>query len=112
MRVNFNHAMNRRTLLRGLGGALALPLLDSMIPARAAAGAKPIIRLGFVYTPNGMIPKGWLPATEGANFEITPTMRPLAPFRENLLIISNLKQRTADALGMAEATTRELGPHG
>jgi Protein of unknown function (DUF1552) len=99
MRINFNHTLNRRTLLRGLGGALALPLLDSMIPARAAAGTKPIIRLGFVYTPNGMIPAGWLPKIEGAGFEITPTMRPLAPFRENLLVLSNLTQRTADALG-------------
>jgi hypothetical protein len=99
MRVNFNYALNRRTLLRGIGGALALPLLDSMIPARAAAGTKPIIRLGFVYTPNGMIPAGWLPKIEGSGFEITPTMRPLAPFRENLLVLSNLTQRTADALG-------------
>jgi hypothetical protein len=99
MRINFNNALNRRTLLRGLGGALALPLLDSMIPARAGAATKPIIRLGFVYTPNGMIPAGWLPKIEGAGFEITPTMRPLAPFRENLLVLSNLTQHTADALG-------------
>lgn len=99
MRINTNGALNRRAVLRGLGTALALPLLDSMIPARAAAGAKPIIRLGFVYVPNGMIPKGWLPTTVGADFEITPTMRPLAPFRENLVVVSNLTHRTAQALG-------------
>ena len=46
-----NKALNRRTFLRGLGDALALPLLDSMVPARAGAAAKPIIRLGFVYMP-------------------------------------------------------------
>jgi len=98
MRITTNKAIDRRTLLRGFGAALALPLLDSMIPARAAASARPI-RLGFVYTPNGMIPKGWLPATEGAGFEITPTMRPLAPFREQMLVVSNLSLHTADALG-------------
>jgi len=97
MTIRTNGALSRRTLLRGLGTALALPLLDSMIPARAAGG--PIIRLGFVYTPNGMIPKGWLPATEGADFEITPTLRPLAPFREHMVVVSNLAHRTADALG-------------
>ena len=99
MMINSNKALNRRTLLRGLGTALALPLLDSMVPARAASAAKPIIRLGFVYVPNGMMPKGWLPATEGTGFEITPTLRPLAPFRDNLLVVSNLKLRPADALG-------------
>jgi hypothetical protein len=99
MMINTNRTLNRRTLLRGLGTALALPLLDSMVPARAATGAKPIIRLGFVYVPNGMIPAGWLPSAEGAGFEITPTMRPLAPFRENLLVVSNLKLHPADALG-------------
>lgn len=98
MRITTNKTLDRRTLLRGFGAALALPLLDSMIPARAAATARPI-RLGFVYVPNGMIPKGWLPATEGAAFEITPTMRPLAPFRGDMLVLSNLSLHTADALG-------------
>ncbi len=99
MMIRTNGTLNRRTLLRGLGTALALPLLDSMIPARAFAASTPIIRLGFVYVPNGMIPKGWLPSTEGADFEITPTMRPLAPFREHLVVVSNLTHRTAQALG-------------
>jgi hypothetical protein len=98
MRINTNKSLDRRTLLRGFGAALALPLLDSMIPARAAASSRPI-RLGFVYVPNGMIPAGWLPKTEGAGFEITPTMRPLAAFRDDLLVVSNLSLRNADALG-------------
>ncbi|HEX3879593.1 MAG TPA: DUF1552 domain-containing protein [Bryobacteraceae bacterium] len=97
MRINTNRALNRRTVLRGLGAALGLPLLDSMMPARAASKAP--MRLGFVYTPNGMIPKGWLPLKEGRDFEITPTLRPLAPFREDLIVVSNLTQRTAAALG-------------
>src|SRR5580658_4519214 len=99
MRIRLNSALSRRTILRGIGTAMALPLLDSMIPARAATAQKPIIRLGFVYTPNGMIPKGWLPAKEGAEFEITPTLRPLEPFRDDLVVVSNLTHRTAMALG-------------
>ena len=58
----------RRTVLRGAGVTLALPLLDAMIPAMAAtrlSSAKPAVRLGFVYVPNGIIQKGWLPAKTG-----------------------------------------------
>ena len=92
-------ALHRRTFLRGAGAALALPLLDSMIPAFAATAAKPAIRLGFVYVPNGMIPKDWLPKTEGPDFEIMPTMRPLAPHRDQLIVVSNLTHVNARALG-------------
>lgn len=91
--------LNRRTFLRGAGAALALPLFDSMIPALSAAGSQRPIRLGFVYVPNGMIPKDWLPKTEGRDFEITPTMRPLAPLREKMVVVSNLTHVTARALG-------------
>jgi hypothetical protein len=95
-----NKALPRRTFLRGLGTAIALPLLDSMIPARAAtAGATRPIRLGFVYVPNGIIPKDWLPKTEGTGFDFMPTMRPLEPFREKLLVLSNLAQVNGRALG-------------
>jgi hypothetical protein len=92
-------ALNRRTFLRGAGAALALPLLDSMVPALSAAGGERPIRLGFVYVPNGMIPKDWLPKAEGRDFEITPTMRPLAPHREKMVVVSNLTHVTARALG-------------
>ncbi len=79
---------------------IALPLLDSMIPAMAAtAGSKPAIRLGFVYVPNGIIPKDWLPKTEGTGFEFMPTMKPLEPFREKLVVLSNLAQINGRALG-------------
>ena len=97
MRINTNRALNRRTVLRGLGAAVGLPFLDAMMPARAAVNSP--IRIGFVYTPNGMIPKGWLPAKEGRDFEITPTLRPLEPFREDVIVVSNLTHRTAAALG-------------
>jgi hypothetical protein len=86
-------AIPRRTVLRGIGATLALPLLDSMVPALTAmskTAAKPVNRLGVVYVPNGMIMPNWTPAAEGAAFELTPTLSPLAPFREQLLIVSGL----------------------
>ena len=67
----------RRTFLRGVGTTLALPLLDAMMPAMAgtSAVAKPAIRLGFVYVPNGIIQKGWLPSKVGTGFEMAPIMK-------------------------------------
>ena len=92
----------RRTFLRGIGTTLALPLLDAMVPAMAATrltAAKPATRLGFVYVPNGIIQKAWLPRTEGVGFDFAPTMKPLEPFREKLLVMSNLTQNGGRALG-------------
>lgn len=94
--------LSRRTLLRGVGTALALPLLDSMAPALKAAKstpAAPAVRLAFVYVPNGIIPGAWTPTVEGANFEFTRTMKPLEPFREHLLVMSGLAQNNGRALG-------------
>ncbi len=95
-----NKALARRTFLRGIGTAMALPMLDAMVPAMAAtgAGAKPAIRLGFVYVPNGIIQKGWLPSTTGKGFDMQSTMKPLEPFRENLTVLSNLMQNGGRAL--------------
>src|SRR5207249_4946812 len=71
-------SLPRRTFLRGIGASLALPLLDSMVPALAAtAGAKPALRLAFVYHPVGMIMSRWTPSAEGSAFEFTPTMKAL-----------------------------------
>jgi hypothetical protein len=95
-------ALHRRTFLRGIGTTLALPLLDAMIPAMAATRvtpANPAVRLGFVYVPNGIIQKGWLPSTTGAGFEFASTMKPLEPFRDKLLVLSNLMQNGGRALG-------------
>ena len=81
----FKKAIPRRTALRRLGVTLALPLLDSMVPALstlAQTAAKPINRFGVVYVPNGMIMKEYLPTTEGAAYELTPTLQPLAPVSE------------------------------
>jgi hypothetical protein len=90
----------RRTFLRGLGTTLALPLLDSMVPALAAATiAKPVVRLGFVYHPTGMIMNRWTPAAEGTGFEFTPTMKALEPFRERVVVLTGLAQINGRALG-------------
>jgi hypothetical protein len=89
----------RRTFLKGVGVSLALPLLDSMIPARtllAQTAAKPLPRLGFVYIPHGAIMAQWTPSTEGAGFEFTPILKPLEPFRDRLNVISGLGHRAAD----------------
>src|SRR5271166_1516976 len=85
-------AIDRRTMLRGLGATLALPLLDSMVPAVRAATTAPsqVKRFGAVYTPNGIMMKNWTPAAEGADFEFTPTLSSLAPFRDRLLVLSGL----------------------
>jgi hypothetical protein len=85
--------ISRRELLRGMGGVLALPLLDAMVPALAAqskTAAKPVHRFGVMYIPNGMIMNKWTPALDGAEYEFTPTLESLAPYRDQLLILSNL----------------------
>ena len=92
-------ALDRRTFLRGAGIAMSLPLLDSMIPAMAGPSGKPAVRLGFVYVPNGIIQKDWVPQTLGTNFEFMPTMKPLEPFRDKLIILRNLAQYNGQALG-------------
>src|SRR5262245_5085385 len=90
----------RRSFLRGVGASLALPLLDSLVPAFAATnGPKAPVRLGFVYHPVGMIMDRWRPATEGAGFEFTPTMKALEPFRENVVVLTGLAQVQGRALG-------------
>ena len=99
-------ALPRRTFLRGLGTALALPLLDAMVPAlsaMAATPAKPVRRLGFIYLPNGVAMnfKGinyWKPMGEGTNFELSPILTPLAPFREQMVVVSGTNQHQADVL--------------
>jgi hypothetical protein len=86
-------AIPRRAMLRGLGATLALPLLDGMVPALTAlqkTAARPVARFGVMYVPNGMIMQQWTPAAEGAAFELTPTLGPLAPFRNDLLVLSQL----------------------
>jgi hypothetical protein len=97
--VIFKKHIPRRTFIRGMGVTLALPLLDSMIPARtlfAQTAAKGSSRIGFVYIPHGAIMDKWTPATEGAGFEFTPILKPLEPFRDRLNVVTGLGHKAAD----------------
>ena len=84
----------RRTVLRGLGATLALPMLDAMVPAfslRARAAAAPPHRFQAFYVPNGMAMEYWLPKADGAAFELTPILEPLAEYRSQMLVLSGIK---------------------
>lgn len=92
--------ISRRTLLRGLGVSLSLPLLDAMVPASTAlakTAAAPTPRLGFFYFPHGAVMEKWTPAKTGRDFELTPILEPLAPFRKDLTIVSNLGNKPAES---------------
>jgi hypothetical protein len=105
----FKKAIPRRTFLRGIGTTLALPLLDSMTPAFAGpqgAATRPS-RLSVVYVPNGIIMKHWTPAEEGAQFGITPTLEPVASFRDQILLVSGLANHAA----VPPQGERPAGPH-
>jgi len=85
--------LSRRQLLRGAGVSLALPMLESMIPAglaRAAESGAPATRLGCIYIPHGAVQKSWAPSSVGSNFEFSPTLKALEPFREHINIVSGL----------------------
>src|SRR5262249_34694793 len=101
----FRKTIPRRTFLKGMGATLALPLLDAMVPAFAATvdtAAKTPTRLAFVYTPCGLIMNKWVPPTAGGNFEITPTLQPLAPFRDQMLVLTRLAHLQARQMGPEE----------
>lgn len=93
--------ISRRTLLRGAGAALGLPLLEAMAPrqARAAAeAAKPPVRMAILYMPNGVLPAGWNLQGEGRDFQLSYILEPLAPVKDDLVVVSNLRN-TAGLLG-------------
>jgi hypothetical protein len=87
-------SLPRRAFLRGIGAAIGLPLLDAMVPALTAsaqtAAAPRHPRFGAVFAPNGAIVEQWIPKTAGANFELSPILQPLAPFKDATVVISNL----------------------
>ena len=95
-------AISRRTILRGAGAAIALPLLDAMIPALTAAqntAAKTVRRLGVVYHPNGVVYENWLPTGVGSEFKFSRVLTPLEKFRDRLVVVTGLADRQAEALG-------------
>ena len=99
--------LSRRTFLRGAGIAVGLPLLDAMIPAATAlsqTAAKPSPRMGFVYIPHGSVMDMWSPKEAGTNFEFPLILKPLEPFKQQLTIISGLRNKPAES-SSAHATT-------
>ncbi len=91
----------RRTFLKGFGTAMALPLLDAMVPALASPGMKPRSprRMAFVYVPNGINMPDWTPKEVGAGFDLPRILEPLAPYREDVLVLSGLTHNNGRALG-------------
>src|SRR5262245_22672009 len=92
-------SLPRRTFLRGMGATLALPLLDAMVPALSAltqSAAKPAARMGFFYVPNGIILPEFMPKTEGAHFEMSRILKPLAPYQNRLTVVSGLANAAGD----------------
>jgi hypothetical protein len=85
--------LSRRTVLQGIGASVALPLLEAMLPQSLGATAAPPLRLAFLYVPNGVHMADWKPTAEGKDFELPATLRPLAPFKEQMLVLTGL---TAD----------------
>lgn len=100
-------ALPRRTFLRGVGATMALPLLDAMVPAMSAmtrTAANPVHRLGFLYLPNGVAMNHtgvdyWKPASTGAGLELSPILTPLAPYRDQLVVVSGLSHGQAESMG-------------
>jgi hypothetical protein len=87
-------SLSRRTVLRGFGAAVALPLLDSMFPAfslRGFAAGKPVHRFQTFYVPNGMAMPFWTPQGEGKAFAVSPILEPLAKYRDQMIVLSGLK---------------------
>jgi len=88
--------LSRRTMLRGLGAALALPVLDAMVPALNAASTAPIRRLGVFYVPNGMSMPYWFPKAEGALTQLPPTLKALDAFKDRVLLCGGLADEPAN----------------
>ena len=106
--IVMRRALPRRMFLRGVGASLALPLLDAMVPAFTAvakSAAAPVRRLGFIYSPNGYIRQYWTPEKVGTDFEFTPSLKALEPFRDKLVVVTGLANMQAAAMGDSP------GPH-
>jgi hypothetical protein len=99
--------IDRRTLLKGVGAAIALPALDAMRPALAASAKNQALRVAVVYVPNGIIMKDWKVAETGKDFAFTRILKPLEPFREDIVVLSGLANNAANGArggGHAKAT--------
>ena len=91
MNVNRNTKISRRTMLRGVGAAMALPTLEAMAPARVAgATAKPPVRMAALYFPNGVWQDAWIPTETGTDFTLPYSLEPLADFKSDINVLSGL----------------------
>jgi hypothetical protein len=91
----------RRTFLRGLGVTVALPFLNSMVPAAmslAQTAAKAKLRMGFIYFPHGAIMDSWTPGTSGKDFAISPILQPLEPYKKQLTVVSGTENKSTASL--------------
>jgi hypothetical protein len=103
--------LHRRTFLRGAGAAIALPMLNAMVPAFAQSSAKRPLRFGAIYQPNGVYPQLWHPTKVGKDFEFQPIMKPLEPFRDHLVTVSKMKAPEGSVhLGASAAFLNGVGP--
>ncbi|QEL14971.1 DUF1552 domain-containing protein [Limnoglobus roseus] len=85
--------ISRRAALKGFGVSVGLPFLEAMLPRAAAAApaaGKPPTRMAFLYIPNGVIPAKWKPEAEGADYQLSPTLEPLEPFKKDVLVLGGL----------------------
>lgn len=92
----------RRTFLRGIGTAISLPLLDAMIPAHTAlakTAAAPELRLGLCFIPHGAVMANWTPIGEGTDFKLSRTLAPLEPYKDQVVVITNLAHKMAAPAG-------------
>jgi hypothetical protein len=100
--------LSRRTLLKGAGASIGLPLLDAMIPAHTAlaqTAAAPRPRLGFVYFAHGAVQRFWVPKNTGRDFEFSHILKPLEPLRDYVTVVSGLRNKGAENSGGPHATT-------
>ena len=111
--MNSNFNLSRRTMLRGLGVSMALPLLDAMLPAggllraaeaagaRSRPRARPVapLRMCMAFLPNGMAYKDWVPTGEGTSWELSKTLAPLAKVKDDISVLSGLALENAKAKG-------------
>src|SRR3954454_11384784 len=90
--------LSRRTLLRGVGTALSLPILDAMVPAHTAlakTAANPQIKLGLCFIPHGAVQANWTPIGEGTDLKLSRTLAPLEPYKNQVTVLSNLAHKMA-----------------
>ena len=92
-------ALTRRTMLKGMGASVALPLLDSMMPALSAQSRQAPMRLGFVYAAHGVIHSEWKPRQTGRQYELPPNLQPLEGVRDHFNVLTNLSHLEADSKG-------------